>query len=197
MITETTNTVQALKAHISINVREVACSMEFYKKMLGIEPSKVRHGYAKFDVANPPLNLTLNQVGEVNRGALSHLGIQVGSTQDVLAVRERWIGAGLATRDEMKVNCCYAVQDKTWVSDPDGNHWEVFVVLEDNLTETTACCGTDAKERNAETQTSSCATNVATKGATSESQTVATASTCCSGYTPVVSIGGASKACCG
>ena len=136
---------QAIKAHISLNVRNIGQSVEFYKKMLGIEPSKVRSGYAKFDVQNPPLNLALNEIPFNERGALSHLGIQVASTADVLAMRERWARAGLNTRDEMQTSCCYAVQDKTWVADPDGNEWEVFVVLEDNLPEVGgadvgACC---------------------------------------------------------
>ncbi|MDB5036054.1 MAG: Lactoylglutathione lyase [Chlorobi bacterium] len=138
--------VTALKAHIALNVRDVAVATEFYGRMFGIEPCKVRTGYAKFDVQNPPLNLTLNQVPFNERGALSHLGIQVATTADVLAVRERWADAGLATRDEMGTNCCYAIQDKTWASDPDGNEWEVFVVLEDNLAETTMCCLPDAVE---------------------------------------------------
>ena len=138
---------QAIKAHISLNVRNIGQSVEFYKKMLGIEPSKVRSGYVKFDVQNPPLNLALNEIPFNERGALSHLGIQVASTADVLAMRERWVKAGLNTRDEMQTSCCYAVQDKTWVSDPDGNEWEVFVVLEDNLPEASGagasdCCAT-------------------------------------------------------
>jgi catechol-2,3-dioxygenase len=141
------NGVQSLKAHLALNVKDVARSIEFYKKMLGIEPSKVRTGYAKFDVQNPPLNLTLNQMPFNERGALSRLGIQVSATDDVLRVRENWVAAGLITRDEMQTDCCYAVQDKTWVHDPDGNEWEVFVVLEDNLPEkvdasckTSTCC---------------------------------------------------------
>jgi catechol 2,3-dioxygenase-like lactoylglutathione lyase family enzyme len=135
--------VQALKAHLALNVHNVERSIEFYKKLLGIGPSKIRTGYAKFDVQNPPLNLTLNQYSFTERGALSHLGIQVPSTNDVLAMRERWVQSGLITRDEMQTSCCYALQDKTWVRDPDGNEWEVFVVLEDNLAETAPCaCGT-------------------------------------------------------
>jgi catechol 2,3-dioxygenase-like lactoylglutathione lyase family enzyme len=144
MTQETTRTVRTLKAHLALNVRDVERSLEFYRKMLGIEPSKVRTGYAKFDVQHPPLNLTLNQVPFKERGALSHLGIQVASTDDVLVMRERWAEAGLVTRDEMQTNCCYALQDKSWVHDPDGNEWEVFVVLEDNLQQTANCCGTDA-----------------------------------------------------
>src|SRR5215213_6416575 len=136
-------TVQALKAHLALNVKDVERSTEFYKKLFGVEPSKVRRGYAKFNVENPPLNFTLNQAPFNERGALSHLGIQVGSTDDVLAVRERWEAAALVPRDEMQTNCCYALQDKAWVRDPDGNEWEVFVVLEDNLAETAPCeCGT-------------------------------------------------------
>ncbi|HEY0657979.1 MAG TPA: ArsI/CadI family heavy metal resistance metalloenzyme [Pyrinomonadaceae bacterium] len=143
-MTTETRKIETLKAHLAINVRNVERSIEFYKKMLGIEPSKVRNGYAKFDVQNPPLNLTLNQNSFNERGALSHLGIQVGSTEDVLAMRQQWHAQGLYTRDEMNTNCCYALQDKSWVNDPDGNEWEVFVVKEDNLVETAACCAGDA-----------------------------------------------------
>jgi catechol 2,3-dioxygenase-like lactoylglutathione lyase family enzyme len=136
--------LQVLKAHISINVRNVETSIGFYRRLFGIEPSKVRSGYAKFDVENPPLNLALNEVPSLaSAGALSHLGLQVGSTDDVLAVRRRWSDAGLVTRDEMQTDCCYATQDKTWVHDPDGNEWEAFVVLQDNLPETakaSSCC---------------------------------------------------------
>jgi catechol 2,3-dioxygenase-like lactoylglutathione lyase family enzyme len=139
---------QILKAHVSINVRNVERSIDFYRKLLGIEPSKVRTGYAKFDVVNPPLNLALNEIPSLTHaGALSHLGLQVGSSDDVLAIRKRWSEAGLVTRDEMQTDCCYATQDKTWVHDPDGNQWEAFVVLKDNLPEVegaAACCSTNA-----------------------------------------------------
>lgn len=140
----TAEPVKALKAHIAIRVKDVAASTNFYRRLFGIEPCKVRKGYAKFDVVNPPLNFTLNEAASVEQGALSHLGIQVESTADVLAVRQLWHERGLFTRDEMKTDCCYAVQDKTWVRDPDGNEWEVFVVLQDNLPEKSAagqnCC---------------------------------------------------------
>jgi catechol 2,3-dioxygenase-like lactoylglutathione lyase family enzyme len=142
--------VTALKAHLAINVRDVTKSIGFYRNLFGVEPSKVRTGYAKFDVANPPLNFTLNQGKVENAGALSHLGIQVRSTEDVLAIRQQWMERGLTPRDEMGVDCCYALQDKSWVADPDGNEWEVFVVHQDNLPEklksgvpesAMACCG--------------------------------------------------------
>ena len=146
---ETTSAVNALKAHLSINVRNVESSLDFYRRMLGIEPSKVRSGYAKFDLQNPPFNLALNEVPELaGAGALSHMGIQVASTDDVFHVRQRWVEAGLVTRDEMDTNCCYANQNKTWVRDPDGNEWEVFVVLRDHLPEQAkareACCAPSA-----------------------------------------------------
>jgi len=147
-----TATVRALKAHVAINVRSVEKSLEFYRRMFGLDPVKVRKGYAKFDLQNPPLNFTLNEVRFDDAGALSHLGIQVSSTADVLAVRQKWMEAGLIPRDEMQTDCCYALQDKTWVHDPDGNEWEVFVVLKDNLAEkpaqepaccAPACCATN------------------------------------------------------
>jgi catechol 2,3-dioxygenase-like lactoylglutathione lyase family enzyme len=140
-------TVRAVKAHIAIHVQNVTQSTDFYRKLFGIEPCKVRTGYAKFDVANPPLNFTLNEGAMEGRGGLSHLGIQVESTAAVLAVRQQWQDSGLLARDEMKTECCYALQDKAWVRDPDGNAWEVFAVLEDNLPEkaTTekSCCAPD------------------------------------------------------
>ena len=129
------NTINTLKAHLALNVRDVENSIEFYTKMLGLEPSKVRTGYAKFDVQNPPLNLTINQVPFTDSGALSHLGIQVATTEDVMAMKNRWEESGLAPREEIQTTCCYALQDKTWVHDPDGNEWEVFTVIEDNLSE--------------------------------------------------------------
>jgi catechol 2,3-dioxygenase-like lactoylglutathione lyase family enzyme len=184
-----TKRVQTLKAHLALNVKNVERSTEFYKKMLGLEPSKVRRGYAKFDVLNPPLNLTLNEASFTERGALSHLGIQVAETSDVLTMRERWAESGLVTRDEMQTNCCYALQDKTWVHDPDGNEWEVFVVLEDNLTETAACCGTGATEQEAGAQASSCATSEdAAIPATAEA-----VSCCGGGQTQAVEIGGLAR----
>jgi len=149
--------INTLKAHLALNVRNVERSIDFYKKMLGIEPSKVRTGYAKFDVENPPLNLTLNEHSFKERGALSHLGIQVALTEDVLQMRERWAEKDLITRDEMQTNCCYALQDKTWVRDPDGNEWEVFVVLEDNLVESAPCeCGDKVVGENTEKVAESC-----------------------------------------
>jgi catechol 2,3-dioxygenase-like lactoylglutathione lyase family enzyme len=164
---ETNRPVQALKAHLALNVNSVEKSVEFYTKALGLEPAKVRRGYAKFDVENPPLNLTLNEVPFTDSGALSHLGIQLSSTEDVLAMRQTWLDRGLLIEDEMQTNCCYALQDKTWVRDPDGNQLEAFVVLKDNLAETTLCCGTGETEQ-AETTAAASTGSTATESATAQ-----------------------------
>jgi catechol 2,3-dioxygenase-like lactoylglutathione lyase family enzyme len=132
-----------MKAHISLNVSNVSESVDFYKRMLGAEPVKLKADYAKFDIANPPLNLTMNQLGFERGGSLSHLGLQVETTDEVLDMAKRWQENGLITLDEMRTDCCYALQDKTWVADPDGNRWEVFVVLGDTQDKdiaASACC---------------------------------------------------------
>ncbi len=140
-----------MKTHISLNVGNVAESVEFYKKMFGIEPLKLKSDYAKFDVANPPLNLTMNQISVEKGGSLSHLGLQVETSEEVIEMTKRWNESGLRTLEEMQTDCCYAMQDKTWVSDPDGNKWEVFVVLgntEDKDIAASACCTPTAKPVN-------------------------------------------------
>jgi catechol 2,3-dioxygenase-like lactoylglutathione lyase family enzyme len=139
MTTETTSTsgqsavefATATRVHVSINVREVERSLPFYQTLFGQAPTKVRPGYAKFEVAEPPVNFTLNENATFQPGGtLSLFGIQVKSTAEVVAAKERFIESGLATFDEDNVTCCYAVQDKVWVTDPDGNQWEAFVVLD-------------------------------------------------------------------
>lgn len=117
------------KVHVALNVGDVERSVRFYRAMFGIDPIKWKPGYAKFDIAEPPLNLTLNYEGKINqRGALNHLGIEVATTSDLIAAKERFKQAGLAAVDEMNVDCCYALQDKVWITDPDGYHWEIFTV---------------------------------------------------------------------
>src|SRR5688500_18041238 len=109
------NGVAVLKAHLAINVNKVENSIEFNKQMLGIEPSTVTTRYTKFDVQSTPLNLTLNQVPFGGQGALSHLGLQVASSEDVIAIKTGWEQRGLVPREEMQTDCCYALQDKAWV----------------------------------------------------------------------------------
>src|SRR5262245_18481129 len=131
---------KVLKAHVSLNVSNLANSIEFYRKMLGIEPFKVKLGYAKFHLENPPLNLSLLEAGRKGKGTLSHLGLQVAATEDVVTIRDRWASAGLQPRNEMQSSSCYALQDKSWVHDPDGNEWEVFTVLTDIESAEASCC---------------------------------------------------------
>lgn len=149
-----------MKTHISLNVSNVENSIEFYSKMLGVAPFKVRNDYAKFDVANPPLNLTMNQVNFERGGSLSHLGLQVESSAEVLEMGKRWAENGLITLEEMKTDCCYALQDKTWVQDPDGNRWEVFTVLENTEGKENAassCCSPTSETVNISRSTNICA----------------------------------------
>lgn len=121
--------MSVLKTHVALNVINIEKSVAFYRAMFGIEPVKYKADYAKFDITNPALNLTLNLAEKVHTGgALSHLGIQVDSTQAVQAAIQRFQEAGLALFTEENTDCCYAIQDKVWVTDPDGNRWEVFVV---------------------------------------------------------------------
>ena len=137
MLNERPNGISAVefattsRVHVATNASNVERSLPFYSVLFGQEPTKVRPGYAKFEVAEPPLNFTLNENSQFTQGGtISHFGIQVKSTAEVLAAKERFVQSGLTTFSEDDVTCCYAVQDKVWVTDPDGNSWEVFVVLD-------------------------------------------------------------------
>jgi catechol 2,3-dioxygenase-like lactoylglutathione lyase family enzyme len=121
--------MSVLKTHVALNATNIQKSVAFYQAMFGVKPVKHKADYAKFDIANPALNLTLNLAESVHKGgALSHLGIQVNSIQEVQAAIQRFTEVGLALFTEENTDCCYALQDKVWVTDPDGNRWEVFVV---------------------------------------------------------------------
>ncbi len=129
-----------LRPHLALTVSDVDRAIPFYSALFGAEPAKVRPGYAKYEVAEPALNFTLNE-GERSEalGAFNHAGIQVASTDDVIAARRRLEGQGLLTLAEMDTTCCYARQDKIWVRDPDGTPWEVFATKGD-AEEQGACC---------------------------------------------------------
>ena len=120
------------RVHIGLSVRDTERSVTFYQHLFAQEPTKVRPGYVKFEVADPPVNLTLNADAErhTRPGPSAHFGVQVKSTETVARIAARLRAAGLAPRLEEAVSCCYAVQDKAWVTDPDGNAWEIFVVLD-------------------------------------------------------------------
>jgi catechol 2,3-dioxygenase-like lactoylglutathione lyase family enzyme len=114
--------------HLSLDVPDLDAAVAFYRELFGTDPAKEKPGYAKFELADPPVALALNAAGSA---ALSHLGIRVDSTNEVEAASTRLADRGLATFDERDTACCYARQDKVWVSDPAGNSWEVYTVLED------------------------------------------------------------------
>jgi predicted enzyme related to lactoylglutathione lyase len=121
-----------LRPHLALTVSDVERAIPFYEALFGMAPEKIKPGYAKFSVTEPAINFTLTQ-GERGEslGAFNHAGIQVQSTEDVVAAKDRLVAAGLAAFDEMDTTCCYARQDKIWVRDPDGTPWEVFATHED------------------------------------------------------------------
>jgi len=105
----------------------------FYEKVFQVKATKRRPGYAKFDLAEPNLNLTMQEAPRTGINA-SHFGVQVATSEDVAAAWTRFKEAGLKTLTEENTECCYALQDKVWVEDPDGNSWEVFVVKGESAT---------------------------------------------------------------
>ena len=114
--------------HLSLDVPDLDAAVAFYRELFGVPPVKEKPGYAKFELADPPVALALQQAGSP---ALSHLGIRVGTTGEVESASARLAASGLATFDERDTVCCYARQDKVWVTDPAGNPWEVYALLED------------------------------------------------------------------
>ncbi len=114
--------------HLSLDVPDLDRAIAFYEELFGQQPAKRKPGYAKFELADPPVALALQQAG---RPALSHLGIRVDTTGEVEGASTRLKQSGLVTLDERDTSCCYARQDKVWVADPAGNRWEVYTLLED------------------------------------------------------------------
>ncbi|WP_239377397.1 MULTISPECIES: ArsI/CadI family heavy metal resistance metalloenzyme [unclassified Frankia] len=123
------------RVQLALNVSDVNAAVSFYSKLFGVGPAKRRPGYANFAVEVPPLKLVLIENPAAREagvaGALNHLGVEVESTGEVTAAAARLAGLGLATATEEATTCCYAVQDKVWVDDPDGAPWEVYTVLAD------------------------------------------------------------------
>ena len=119
------------RVQLALNVTDLDEAVTFYSKLFRTEPAKLRPGYANFAVAEPPLKLILVESGKPG-GTLNHLGVEVETTDEVGATQQRLSSEGLDTATEDGVTCCYAVQDKVWVDDPDGAPWEIYTVLADS-----------------------------------------------------------------
>ena len=144
------------RAQIALNVGDLDAAIAFYSKLFNTQPAKCRPGYANFAIAEPPLKLVLIEnpaVGEDGvTGKLNHLGIEVESSPQVAAAARRLAAEGLGPDRQESTTCCYALQDKVWVRDPDGAPWEVYTVLADAPAESglggdgTCCAGSGAAE---------------------------------------------------
>ena len=118
------------RLQLALNVTDVDEAVEFYRKAFGVEPTKRRPGYANFAISEPPLKLVLIEGSE--GGTLNHLGVEVSDTETVNEATSRFVDVGLTTFEEQGVECCYAKQDKVFVTDPDGAEWEWYTVLADS-----------------------------------------------------------------
>ncbi|WP_422749573.1 ArsI/CadI family heavy metal resistance metalloenzyme [Mycobacterium sp. WMMD1722] len=118
------------RVQLALNVDDLDASIAFYTTLLGTEPAKIKPGYANFAVSEPPLKLVLiANPGE--GGSINHLGVEVDSTETVHSEIARLTGAGVFTEEEMNTTCCFATQDKVWVTAPDGEKWEIYTKLAD------------------------------------------------------------------
>jgi len=132
-----------MRPHLSLDVRNVPASVEFYRKVFGVAPQKQTTDYAKFDLTEPALNLALvSSTGAVS--SVNHLGIEVESADEVSNWKQRLLERGILEKVEEGIECCFARQDKLWFTDPDGNAWEVFTVHEQlavtGTLKNTGCC---------------------------------------------------------
>jgi catechol 2,3-dioxygenase-like lactoylglutathione lyase family enzyme len=141
------------RVQLALNVSDIEEAVAFYSKLFGTQPAKRQHGYANFAIVDPPLKLVLIEAAPASRsgmkGALNHLGVEAETPGEVAATSLRLKDEGLTTQTEDNTTCCYAVQNKVWVSDPDGALWEVYTVLADAPAETGlrgdgSCCGPEA-----------------------------------------------------
>ncbi|EJZ09062.1 bleomycin resistance protein [Mycolicibacterium vaccae ATCC 25954] len=133
------------RMQLALNVDDLDTAITFYSKLFRVEPAKVKPGYANFAVADPPLKLVLLE-NPGKGGSLNHLGVEVESSDVVHAEIARLTEEGMFTEEEIGTTCCFATQDKVWVTGPGGEKWEVYTVLADSETFgvsptlTTPCC---------------------------------------------------------
>ncbi|MGD9618471.1 MAG: ArsI/CadI family heavy metal resistance metalloenzyme [Mycolicibacterium sp.] len=146
------------RVQLALNVDDLDAAITFYSKLFNTGPAKVKEGYANFAVAEPPLKLVLIQ-NPGDGGTINHLGVEVDTSETVHAEIARLAGEGLFTEEEMNTTCCFATQDKVWVTGPGGEKWEVYTVLADSdsfgrspqhveggAAEEGTCCGGEAAE---------------------------------------------------
>jgi catechol 2,3-dioxygenase-like lactoylglutathione lyase family enzyme len=119
------------RVQLALNVENLDQAIAFYSKLFNAEPAKRKPGYANFAIADPPLKLVLLE-NPGQGGALNHLGVEVESSADVHAEIARLTDAGMFTDEELGTTCCFATQDKVWVTGPGGERWEVYTVLADS-----------------------------------------------------------------
>jgi catechol 2,3-dioxygenase-like lactoylglutathione lyase family enzyme len=138
--------VAVSRVQLALNVGDIDASVAFYSTLFGTGPAKRRPGYANFAIATPPLKLVLIESAEARTdgvaGALNHLGIEVETPEDVQAAAARLTAEGLVPDVRESTTCCYAVQDKAWLNDPDGAPWEVYTVLSDATDPASLDCST-------------------------------------------------------
>lgn len=118
------------RVQLALNVDDLDAAIAFYAALFGTGPAKVKPGYANFAIADPPLKLVLLE-NPGQGGSLNHLGVEVGSSEAVHAEIARLTDEGMFTEEEIGTTCCFATQDKVWVTGPGGERWEVYTVLAD------------------------------------------------------------------
>jgi catechol 2,3-dioxygenase-like lactoylglutathione lyase family enzyme len=117
-----------IRFHLSLNVADLARSVDFYRILFGSEPAKRRPDYAKFELDDPPLVLSLEPTPRSAGGRLNHLGFRMADAAALVAMQERLERAGIRSQREEGVECCYARQTKFWVQDPDSTLWEIYTL---------------------------------------------------------------------
>jgi len=155
------------RVQLALNVENLAEGVAFYSKLFNAEPAKLKDGYANFVITEPPLKLVLI-ANPGHGGTINHLGIEVETSDKMHGDIGRLAAEGLFTEEEIGATCCFATQDKVWVTGADGEKWEVYTVLADSETfgtgpqhqDTTAeggvCCGGSTPQTAQPSTTASC-----------------------------------------
>lgn len=118
------------RLQLAIDVGDLDEAVDFYSRMFGTGPAKVRPGYANFAIDEPPLKLVLFEKPG-GGGTINHLGVEVGTTAQVVAAEARLAGADLETTGIEDTECCYAEKTETWLEAPDDLRWEWYVKTAD------------------------------------------------------------------